>query len=160
MKFVFGYTAIRVRDLDRSVAFYRGILGMRLRARFPFPETRGEAAYLTTIGSNHLLEVNSYAEDSPVAGPYREGEELDHLAFEVEDLDAALDHLGRQGHPRVLGPIESRAARWAYVRDPDGIFVEVYERKGARTNARHPARRGGTARTRDRSHRRQRSQRR
>lgn len=129
MKFSFGYTAIRVRDLDRSIAFYEGVMGMTKRARFAYPETRGEAAYLTTEGSGHLLEVNWYAEDSPVAGPYREGEELDHLAFQVESLEAALAYLAKRGHPKTLGPIESQAARWAYVTDPDGIWVEVYEKK-------------------------------
>lgn len=128
--FAFAYTGIRARDLDRSIAFYRDVLGLEFLDRESFPEHRGEAAYLKG-GSDHVLEVNWYAEDSPVAGPYREGEELDHLAFAVEDLEAALRYLEERGHPTVLGPIESPAATWAYVKDPDGIYVELFERKGA-----------------------------
>ena len=102
---------------------------MTLRARFPFAETRGEAAYFESEGSDHSIEANWYASDSPIAGPYREGDELDHLAFQVDSLEAALAYLSERGYPKVLGPIESPAARWAYVNDPDGLWIEVYERK-------------------------------
>lgn len=105
---------------------------MTLSARLTFPESRGEAAYLRHPDSDHLLEVNWYAGDSPVAGPYREGEELDHLAFRVENLDDAMAFLAAHGYPKEFGPIESEAARWSYVRDPDGIWVEVYEMKRPR----------------------------
>lgn len=129
--FRFSYTAIRVRDLDRSIAFYRDVLGLTLQGRDTFPANKGEAAYFGSEGANHPLEVNWYADDSPVAGPYREGEELDHLAFEVEDLAEALGHLEKHGHPTVLGPFHSENASWAYVTDPDGLYVELFQRKGA-----------------------------
>ena len=128
--FRFRYTAIRARDLDRSIAFYGDVLGLPFEGRDAFPANKGEAAYFRGEGMAHPLEVNWYAEDSPVAGPYREGEELDHLAFEVADLEEALAYLDQEGHPTVLGPIESQAAVWAYVTDPDGIYVELFQRKG------------------------------
>ncbi len=129
MKFRFTYTGIRVRDMGRALDFYTKVLGMKVAFRAKAPQTRGEFAGLESEGSEQFLEVNWYAEDSPVAEAYKEGEELDHLAFQTEDLDAALSYLKEKGHPTVMGPIESEAARWAYVKDPDGIWVEVFETK-------------------------------
>lgn len=128
MKFSLAYTGIRVRDLDRSVEFYAHVLGMERLRRIKSPETDGEFAVLRSEGSSHWLEINWYAEASPVAGPYREGDELDHLAFQVDDLDAALGYLKERGYPAVRGPIETKSTRWAYVKDPDGIWVEVFQR--------------------------------
>ncbi|MFQ5909473.1 MAG: VOC family protein [Thermoplasmata archaeon] len=127
MEFKFTYTGIRVVDLDRSIRFYNEVLGMTLLSRGKIPETRGEIAVLKSEGSEQILELNWYAEDSPVAGPYKDGEELDHLAFEVEDLDEALKYLEEKGHPIVLGKCETEGAEWAYVEDPDGNWIELFE---------------------------------
>jgi lactoylglutathione lyase len=127
LKFAFTYTGIRVRDLDRSLQFYTDVLGMELLDRVRAPETKGEFAAVRSEGMEHPLEINWYSEDSPVAGPYGPGEELDHLAFRVEDIDAAVRYLEERGYPLVLGPIESENARWAYVKDPDGIWIEIFE---------------------------------
>lgn len=126
MKFAFTYTAIRVRDLDRSIDFYTKVLGMKLLHRIEAPETKGVLAVLGTKESPHVLELNWYADDSLVAGPYREGEELDHLAFRVDDLDAALKYLEDAGHPRVPGRRRSQGAEWAYVKDPNGVWIELF----------------------------------
>ncbi len=129
VKFTFTYTAIRVRDLERALQFYTKVLGMKLLARIKAAETKGEFAELKSEDSENVLEINWYGEESPVAGPYSEGEELDHLAFQVEDLDAALRYLDEKGHPMTMGPIESKHSRWAYVKDPDGIWVELFQPK-------------------------------
>ncbi|MFQ6012193.1 MAG: VOC family protein [Thermoplasmata archaeon] len=129
MKFTFTYTGIRVRNLDTSLEFYTKVLGMELLERIQAPETKGEFAELVSEDSENVLEINWYSEDSPVAGEYREGEELDHLAFEVNDLDAALAYLDQRGYPRVMGPLESKGARWVYVKDPDDIWIELFQTK-------------------------------
>ncbi|MFQ5907428.1 MAG: VOC family protein [Thermoplasmata archaeon] len=125
-KFTFTYTGIRVRDMDRSIAFYRGVLGMQLFDRSEMPETNGEVAALGTEGKEHALELNWYADDSPVAEPYRSGEELDHLAFAVDDLDAALAYLEKEGYTETLRQ-EREGAIWTFVRDPDGIHIELFQ---------------------------------
>ncbi len=61
-----------------------------------------------------------------MAEPYRNGEELDHLAFGVDDLDAALEHLADQGYPETLRQ-EREDAVWTYVKDPDGIYIELFQ---------------------------------
>ncbi len=129
MDLTFIYTGIRTRDLDRSLEFYTQVMGMTILDRIKAPEHKGEFAVLKSEGSPHSLEINWYDEDSPVAGPYQTGEELDHLAFHTEDLDATLAYLDGKGYPMVMGPIESEHARWAYIQDPDGIYVEIFQYK-------------------------------
>lgn len=129
MRFALRYTALRVRDLDRSIAFYTEALGLSLLRRAEVSATRGELAVVGTEGEGHVLELNWYAGDSPFGGPYREGDEIDHIAFEVDDLDEALKHLKEHGHPELVETRTSRNARWTYVKDPDGVWVELFEHK-------------------------------
>jgi len=130
VRFVFVYTGIRVRDLDRSIEFYTRVLGMRLLRREKVDENKGEFAMLGCDGSDHGLELNWYSDESPIARPYPEdeGEELDHLAFEVENLEASLTFLKAQGYPPVMGPVVDDRFAVAYVKDPDSIWVEFYQR--------------------------------
>lgn len=72
-----------------------------------------------------VLELNYYEEGSPHASKYVEGSELDHLAFQVDDLDKALAEANRMGHPTALA-MKTATSRWAFIRDPNGIFVELF----------------------------------
>src|SRR5256885_5695167 len=63
----FRYTGIRVRDLDRSIAFYTTVLGMRVTWRMKIRETGGEIAVLKSPHGSQRLELNWY----PPRGRYR-----------------------------------------------------------------------------------------
>ena len=125
MKARLYYTGIRVRDLDRSIGFYTGVLGMKLEGRFKLQATGGEVASLVSEEKGHSLELNYYAEGSKYFTPYAQGESLDHLAFQVEDLDGALSEAERAGYPTVLD-IKGEKSRWAYIQDPDGNYIELF----------------------------------
>lgn len=129
-RFVWQYTGLRVRDLDRSIAFYRDLIGLRFLRRVKEPAHRGEFAMLEDPRNGQTLELNWYAADSPVAGPYpeQEGEELDHLGFQVSDVAAAVRFLTDHGFPPVRGPTLDGEYVVAFVRDPDGIWIELYQR--------------------------------
>jgi len=126
MKFKFGYTGIRVRDLDKAIEFYTKLLGMEVQARIPAPWNKGEFANLVTKDEKHWLEINWYADDSCVAGPFKEGEELDHLGFEVDDFEGVLQRLNEAGYPTQIGPI--KAGNWdvAFVKGIEGIWLDIY----------------------------------
>jgi catechol 2,3-dioxygenase-like lactoylglutathione lyase family enzyme len=117
------YTGIRVRDLARSVRFYTEGLGLkagsqgRMAAGGVWQELRDP-----TTGA--VLELNFY----PGEPPYREGDELDHLGFRVEDLDAALARLVALGARVRIPPFADGNERLAFLSDPDGVWVEIYER--------------------------------
>jgi len=126
MRFTLAYVGIQVRDLERSISFYRDVLGMRVVRRRRVPETGGEWAELRSAGSKQLLELNWYPDGSKFfAGPYRNGDELDHIAFECEDVERAYRELlangARAGHP----PFAEGESWLAYVEDPDGIWIEL-----------------------------------
>ena len=124
------YTGIRVKGMDESLRFYTGVLGMDVvDKRERTPPTEGEVATLGSPGGSQLLELNWYEEGSRFGTPYANGEDLDHLAFEVEDLDAAVAELARKGVEVIVRPGEIGGWREAFVRDPNGIWVELLQRR-------------------------------
>ena len=99
---------------------------MQVVRRQHVPETGGEWAELRSDGSKQMLELNWYPDGSKFfAGPYRNGDELDHIAFECENVERAYRELrakgARGGHP----PFAEGNSWLAYVEDPDGIWIEL-----------------------------------
>jgi len=124
MKARFSYVGIRVKDLDQSVDFYTRLLGMTMKRRAKIKETKGEIAELVSDDERFTLELNCYEKNSPYNTEYAAGEGLDHLAFDVEDLDKAVEEMRSAGHPPTL-EIRTERSRWAYVEDPNGIWIEL-----------------------------------
>jgi lactoylglutathione lyase len=116
------YTGIRVRDLDRARRFYTEGFGLR-SLRHGRMEAGGVWEELEDPASHRLLELNFY----PGAPPFREGDELDHLGFRVRDLEGHLAHLTRLGASIRIPPFGPPGQRLAFVADPDGIWIELYE---------------------------------
>ncbi|HXY46913.1 MAG TPA: VOC family protein [Thermoplasmata archaeon] len=120
----FEYAGIRVRDLARSVRFYTEGLGLsaqrtgRMRAGGVWQELRDPE-------SGAMLELNYYPGDPP----YREGDELDHLGFRVTNLDACLARLVALGARVRIPPFEEGDVRLAFLSDPDGVWIELYEHR-------------------------------
>lgn len=119
------HTRMRVDDLERTIAFYRDVLGLEVVERHDSP--RGSRlAFLKASGSDELIEVCSY----PAAGPVRVQEDLVHLAFEVDDLDATIAELSAKGIPITDGPTTtSSGTRFAFIDAPEKYEVELIERK-------------------------------
>jgi len=114
-----------VKDLQRSLDFYTRLLGMKVTQRMKIEQTRGEVVNLESEKGGFLLELNYYERDSPYNTEYTVGEGLDHLAFRVDDLDEALEEARLAGHPTIL-EIRVGNSRWAYIEDPNGIWIELY----------------------------------
>jgi lactoylglutathione lyase len=125
MKAKFTYVGIRVTDLQKSIDFYTKLLGMKVTGRGKIEQTKGETVGLQSEKDGFALELNHYKEDSPYNTRYIVGEGLDHLAFKVEDLDRALEEARSAGH-RTLLKIKADGGRWAYIEDPDGIWIELF----------------------------------
>lgn len=125
MKAKFTYVGIRVLDLQKSIDFYTNFLGMKLLDRSKIAQTKGEVAVLQCPESSLILELNYYEKDSPFNTEYVVGESLDHLAFKVDDLDEALQEARQAGYNVIL-EMKSKESRWAYVEDPNGIWIELF----------------------------------
>lgn len=117
----FSYSGIEVKNMDESIKFYTELLGMKLLDRHGIPESGGEVAALKSEGSDQLLELNWYPKSE-----YREGSELDHLAFEADDAGAEVERLKGLGITEAR-PLEVRAKYVVgFVKDPNGIWLEIY----------------------------------
>jgi lactoylglutathione lyase len=123
VKSKFIYTGIHVSNLERSIAFYRRALGMKLLFKTTIKETGGRVAWLTTRGSRQVLELNWYPKRYGHGG----SSGLDHLAFEVKDASDAYRKLVKRER-RAMPPFKE--GRWllAYVKDPDGNWIELGSR--------------------------------
>jgi lactoylglutathione lyase len=119
---VLEYTGIRVRDLDRARRFYTEGLGLR-SLRKGRMAAGGLWEELEDPESHHLLELNFYP-DNP---PYREGDELDHLGFRVRGVDETIARLVSLGARVRIPPFEDAGVRLAFLSDPDGVWIELYE---------------------------------
>jgi len=125
MKSKFTYVGIRVTDLQKSIDFYTKILGMQIAGRSKIEQTKGETVGLQSEKDGFVLELNYYEKSSPYNTKYTAGEGLDHLAFKVEDLNKALEEAKLAGY-RTIREMEASGGRWAYIEDPDGLWIELF----------------------------------
>jgi lactoylglutathione lyase len=122
----FTYVGIRVKDLDESIDFYTKLFGMKLAGRQKIDVSHGEIANLVSEEGGFPLELNWYEKKSLYDARYTVGEGLDHLCFQVGSIDATIAKAKKMGY-RVPEDIKSKTSRWAYVEDPNGIWVEVFQ---------------------------------
>ena len=125
MKAKFYYVGIRVTNVQKSIDFYTKLLGMKIINRCKIERTKGETIALQSEEGSFMLELNYYEKDSPFNTKYIVGEGLDHLAFKVENLDRALEEVREAGY-RVISEMKAEEGKWAYIEDPDGIWIEVF----------------------------------
>jgi len=122
---VLEYVGIRVRELARSRRFYCDGLGLRAVTSGRM-STGGIWEELKDPETGAVLELNYY----PDGPPFREGDELDHLGFRVNDLAATIARLEALGGRLRIPPFEEAGDRIAFVADPDGSWVELFETVG------------------------------
>lgn len=116
---------LRSRDPDLSAAFYEGVLGASRQGR---SETQN--ALRVTVDLAGILLFIDRIEPGAVPAPDQPVEGVDHVALTVDDLDQALNELGRKGIEVFSGPTEIRPGlRVAFLRDPDRVRIELLERR-------------------------------
>ncbi len=118
------HTRMRVSDMEQTVNFYTNVLGLEVLERKVSP--RGsQLAFLKVPNSEELIELTSF----PPSGPVTVQEDLVHLAFQVENLDDAIDSLNAQGVKITDGPTQSSSgSRFIFIDAPDGYEIELIER--------------------------------
>lgn len=123
------HTMLRVTDLERSLAFYTGVLGMKLLRRTDYPEGKFTLAFIgfedetrsAAIELTHNWGVEKY----------EIGNAFGHIAIEVDDAHAACEKIRQRGGRvvREAGPMKHGSTVIAFAEDPDGYRIELIQKK-------------------------------
>src|ERR1043166_2668063 len=118
------HTRYRVNDLERTVRFYKEVLGLEEVRRNKSP--RGsELAFLKAPGSEEQIEITYF----PGSGPVQVQPDLTHLAFEVDSLDDFAKHLAKLGMKFSDGPTTgSSGSVFAFIDAPEGYEIELIQK--------------------------------
>ena len=121
------HTMIRVGNLERSLAFYSELLGMRMLRRQDYPGGRftlafvgyGDEADHTVVELTHNWDTDHYDI----------GTGFGHLALGVEDIYRSCDELRAKGAKitREPGPMKHGGSEIAFIEDPDGYKIELIQ---------------------------------
>lgn len=117
-----GHVHLKVADLERSLHFYRDLLGFELTTMYG-----DQAAFLSAGGYHHHIGLNTwYSKNAPPAPLHNAG--LFHTAILYparKDLAVAYDRLLKAGYP-LTGAADHGVSEALYLNDPDGNGVELY----------------------------------
>jgi lactoylglutathione lyase len=122
------HTMLRVGDLERSLAFYTGVLGMKLLRKHDYPDGKFTLAFVgygpesegAVLELTHNWDTKSY----DLGGGFG------HVALEVPDAYAACAQIKAKGGQvvREAGPMKHGKTVIAFVQDPDGYKIELIQR--------------------------------
>ncbi|NGZ76525.1 VOC family protein [Saccharibacillus alkalitolerans] len=121
MNLMLNWITLRIRDLEASLAFYHGILGLPIERRF---ESRGKRIAMLGPANQPKIEL---IEGSEITVRPNNGISV---GFEVESLERAMEELQSKGIPVARGPIEPNPhLRFFYILDPDGFEVQLAQHR-------------------------------
>jgi lactoylglutathione lyase len=120
------HVAYHVADIERSLAFYVGVLGMKEQMRLDLSKTLHEVIlnFPETKGGGVILMW-----DTARTQPLQIGDGYSRFVLNVADLDAALEQLVRHDTRVVTPTTEAGPMRYAMVKDPDGYVIELLQFK-------------------------------
>jgi lactoylglutathione lyase len=118
------HTRYRVKDLEKTVSFYKDVLGLQETRRHT--SGRGsQLVFLKAPQSEEEIELCKFDESGPVVV----GRDLTHLAFEVDDMDKFARESTAKGYPLSDGPHKtSGGSVIAFVDAPEGYEIELIQR--------------------------------
>jgi len=117
------HTRYRVSDLEKTVAFYRDVLGLELIRRHTSP--RGsQLVFFKAPGSEEEIEICKF----DGSGEVKVGYDITHLAFEVENLDTFAREAAAKGYPLSDGPTPTGSGSViAFIDAPEGYEIELIQ---------------------------------
>lgn len=123
------HTMLRVGNLEKSLAFYTQVLGMKLLRRKDYPDGRFTLAFAgyQDEADGTVLEL-THNWDTP---SYNVGNGFGHIAIEVDDAYQACENTRKMGGKvtREAGPMKHGTTVIAFIEDPDGYKIEFIQKK-------------------------------
>ncbi|PYL65224.1 MAG: glyoxalase [Verrucomicrobia bacterium] len=118
------HTRYRVTDLEKTVAFYKDVLGLQEVRRHT--SGRGsQLVFLKAAASEEEIELCKFDQSGPVVV----GPDLTHLAFEVDDMEKFAREAAAKGYPLSDGPHRTeRGDAIAFIDAPEGYEIELIQR--------------------------------
>lgn len=118
------HTCLNVMDLDRSIAFYRDHLELKLTQRVEIKENNAEIAFMEDPSGN-AIELTHWRDKKELI----EGDNFDHIALGVKDLKATIERLRAQRVTIAMEPFKLKGGthQIAFIKDPDGNWLELIE---------------------------------
>ncbi len=117
-----AHTMIRVRDMDKSLEFYCGFLGLKEKRRKDLGD-EATLIFLSDDRGNYFLEL-TYNKDGR---DYTIGNQFGHLAFYVNNLEKVIFEVEQQDWwYRKSKPTSS--SKYIFIKDPDGYDIEIIEK--------------------------------
>lgn len=148
--FTLNHTMLRVKDPAVSLAFYSRVLGMRVLRKLDFPEMKFSLYFLAkldddavvpeevgartqwTFSQRGILELtHNWGTEEDAAFHYHDGnaqpQGFGHLCFSVPDLAAAIRWFDDNNVPYVKRPDQGKMKDVAFIKDPDGYWIEIVQ---------------------------------
>ena len=124
MKFL--HTMIRVKDIEKSLAFYTDVLNMKFDHKKRLDDCW---LYFLTDEENTCQIELTYNDETPEGG-YELGNGFGHFAFSVESLDEFTEKINKLGYSYLYPPFDlnRKGSKIAFINDPDGYEIELIEK--------------------------------
>lgn len=123
MAFKMLHTCIRVKDLDKSLKFYKDAFDLKVTRRKDFPEHEFSLVYVSNEDNGYEIEL-TYNYD--VEKPYELGNGFSHIAVGVDNLEEMREkHIALGYEVTDLKGLPGEKPRYFFVTDPDGYKIEV-----------------------------------
>jgi catechol 2,3-dioxygenase-like lactoylglutathione lyase family enzyme len=127
----FQHVTVSVRDVDKSLSFYRDLLGFPVMGRLYYPNDVGLVIDFLDIGNNGILEIFSFAKAPVKPSEFIPDDRqlgMRHMAFKVKSVDATAAWLKKAGVEFTMEPTNATGGvRIAFFKDPDGTLCEIIE---------------------------------
>jgi lactoylglutathione lyase len=118
------HTCLNVLDLERSIAFYTNHIGLSLESRREVKQNNAEIAFLKDP-SGTALELTQWRDKKMLT----EGDNFDHVAFAVQDINSTINELKKEGVKIAMEPfsLQGSTSKIAFIKDPDGNWLELIQ---------------------------------
>lgn len=148
--FALNHTMLRIKDPARSLAFYTGVMGMRVLRRLDFSELNFSLYFLAhsgnsaqppedtrertawTFSQQGVLELtHNWGTENDESVQFHNGNDepqgFGHICISVPDLDTAIKWFDKNAVEYIKRPEQGKLKDIAFIKDPDGYWIEVIE---------------------------------